>query len=179
MEYSSVTMCCKVTGGWQILLMNHREDTIGKMKTCQDNNVWHWKFSSNKTLLPWTVNTMMQFRWNMVGQTDASPPTPHHRKWLIDSKIMKQTHFNVSENENVHINSSQFVHCVRSSITTCCIFYPYVGVYNQSNEIYNIQHFWKQLSVLHNIIIITVILSLWTKMVKCSSYQPLVQWCPG
>lgn len=43
----------------------------------------------------------------------------------------------------------------------------------------NIQHFWKQLSVLHNIIIITVILSLWTKMVKCSSYQPLVQWCPG
>lgn len=42
----------------------------------------------------------------------------------------------------------------------------------------NIQHFWKQLSVLHNIIIITVILSLWTKMVKCSSYQPLVQWCP-
>lgn len=91
MEYSSVTMCCKVTGGWQILLMNHREDTIGKMKTCQDNNVWHWKFSSNKTLLPWTVNTMMQFRWNMVGQTDASPPTPHHRKWLIDSKVMKDT----------------------------------------------------------------------------------------
>lgn len=43
----------------------------------------------------------------------------------------------------------------------------------------NIQHFWKQLSVLHNIIIITVILSLWNKMVKCSSYQPLVQWCPG
>lgn len=43
----------------------------------------------------------------------------------------------------------------------------------------NIQHFWKQLSVLHNIIIITVKLSLWTKMVKCSSYQPLVQWCPG
>lgn len=43
----------------------------------------------------------------------------------------------------------------------------------------NIQHFWKQLSVLHNIIFITVILSLWTKMVKCSSYQPLVQWCPG
>lgn len=37
MEYGSVTMCCKVMGGWQILLMNHREDTIGKMKTCQDN----------------------------------------------------------------------------------------------------------------------------------------------
>lgn len=95
MEYSSVTMCCKVMGGWQILLMNHREDTIGKMKTCQDNNVWHWKFSSNKTLLI-TMNcqhydAVLQFRWNMVGQTDASPPTPHHRKWLIDSKVMKDT----------------------------------------------------------------------------------------
>lgn len=134
MEYSSVTMCCKVTGGWQILLMNHREDTIGKMKTCQDNNVWHWKFSSNKTLLPWTVNTMMQFCSSGGIWLDRQSTDTTSQK-VINWQQSYERHFNVSENENVHINSSQFVHCVRSSITTCCIFYPYVGVYNQSNEI--------------------------------------------
>lgn len=112
------------------------------------------------------------------GWTDRCKSTDTTSQKVINWQQSYERHFNVSENENVHINSSHFLHCVRSSITTCCIFYPYVGVYNQSMKS-NIQHFWKQLSVLHNIIFITVILSLWTKMVKCSSYQPLVQWCPG
>lgn len=176
MEYSSVTMCCKVTGGWQILLMNHREDTIGKMKTCQDNNVWHWKFSSNKTLLPWTVNTMMQFCssggiWCKSTDTTSQKVINWQQSYETDiSMYLKMRMSTLTPHSSYIVFGPQSRPAVSFTHTWVCTT-------NQMKS--NIQHFWKQLSVLHNIIIITVILSLWTKMVKCSSYQPLVQWCPG
>lgn len=137
MEYSSVTMCCKVTGGWQILLMNHREDTLARWKRVKIimsdiENSLQIKLCYHELSTLWcSFAVQVEYGW-----TDRCKSTDTTSQKVINWQQSYERHFNVSENENVHIKSSQFVHCVRSSITTCCIFYPYVGVYNQSNEIF-------------------------------------------
>lgn len=114
-------------------------------------------------------DAVLQFRWNMVGQTDASPPTPHHRKWSIDSKVMKDTSMYLKMRMSTLTPHSSYIVFGLQSRPAVSFTHMWVCTTNQMKS--NIQHFWKQLSVLHNIIIITVILSLWTKMVKCSSYH--------
>lgn len=95
------------------------------MKTCQDNKVWHLNSLQIISSLVKNFVTMncrqcavSQFRWNIWSanqNTTSQIVINWQQRWTLTVCVeWYKTDFNVSENENVHINSSRLVLCVRS-----------------------------------------------------------------
>lgn len=114
--------------------------------------------------------------WSANQNTTSQIVINWQQRWTLTVFVeWYKTDFNVSENENVHINSSRLVLCVRSyhdlphllPLRGCVQPIKWNLTFSIFGNVYSRTVFGPTQHVLS---------SLWTKMVKSSSYQPILQW---